>query len=317
MQNVLILSAGRRVELVSAFANELKHALPNAQLLAADANPAMAPACHKAQQALQLPRVTDPSYSDRLLELCQCYGIGLVIPTIDTELLTLARQRRRFAAEGVHLVVSDAELVANCRDKLKLAEYLRALGWRVPEIYPRDNLRFPCFAKPYDGSNSVGARALKNAAELSEATRNDPKLLFMEFIDKPYQEYTVDAYYDRSGQLLCSVPRQRLEVRGGEISKGITRKGVLYEHLKEKLKSIDGAVGCLTIQLFAQDDRCVLIEINPRFGGGYPLSYSAGANYPGWLIAEYLQGQRLTTFDSWEADLLMLRYDQQVLVHAR
>ena len=86
MQNVLILSAGRRVELVSAFANELKHALPNAQLLAADANPAMAPACHKAQQALQLPRVTDPSYSDRLLELCQCYGPN---PHVTLQLMSL------------------------------------------------------------------------------------------------------------------------------------------------------------------------------------------------------------------------------------
>ena len=59
-----------------------------------------------------------------------------------------------------------------------------------------------------------------------------------------------------------------------------------------------------------------MIEINPRFGGGYPLSYSAGANYPGWLIAEYLQGKQLSKFSSWQANLLMLRYDQQILIHA-
>ena len=62
-------------------------------------------------------------------------------------------------------------------------------------------------------------------------------------------------------------------MRGGEISKGITRKGNIYSLLKTKLSEITGAIGCLTFQLFYDGNECIMIEINPRFGGGYPLSY--------------------------------------------
>ena len=318
MQNVLILSAGRRVELVLAFAAELRKNLPHAKLLAADANPRLAAACYRADQALSLPRADALGYSDALLEACSRHGIGLVVPTIDTELLVLAQQRRRFAQQGIHLVVSDTKLVQLCRDKRLLANYLQSMGWRVPERYPRDAIRFPCFVKPYDGSRSLGAQRVQSALELSEAMRADPKLLFMELVDPEYDEYTVDAYYDRHGALRCLVPRQRLEVRGGEVSKSITRKGALYSYLKAKLSAIEGAIGCITIQLFADTGakNCIMSEINARFGGGYPLSYSAGANYPAWLLGEYLQNKQLQDFEAWEADLLMLRYDQQVLVHA-
>jgi len=146
---------------------------------------------------------------------------------------------------------------------------------------------------------------------------SDPKLMFMEFIDASHQEYTVDTYYDRSGQLTCLVPRQRLEVRDGEISKGVTRRHELYYYLKDKVDKVDGARGCLTWQIFFNDKikSYAAIEINPRFGGGYPLSYAAGANYSGWLIDEYILGKQIDFFDDWENNLMMLRYDAKVITH--
>ena len=60
--------------------------------------------------------------------------------------------------------------------------------------------------------------------------------------------------------------------------------------------------------------RIIGIEINPRFGGGFPLSYEAGANYPSWLIKEYILGENVEYFDKWDENLLMLRYDNEVLV---
>ncbi|MEX0273573.1 MAG: ATP-grasp domain-containing protein, partial [Flavobacteriaceae bacterium] len=76
--------------------------------------------------------------------------------------------------------------------------------------------------------------------------------------------------------------------------------------------------GCLTAQFFMnrKGDKIYGIEINPRFGGGYPLSYLAGANFPQWIIKEYLMnGEMDDMFDCWESDLLMLRYDDEILVH--
>lgn len=315
-KNILLLSAGRRVELLLAFKNEIKERGLSSRVLTTDVNPLMSAACHLADQAFAISRVTEDGYIDRLMKLCMEQDVGLVIPTIDTELLGLAQAKNRFAERGIQLVVSDEELIIKCRDKRKTAKLFEFLGINTPKILDRSKLIFPCFAKPYNGSRSIGAVKLSQSTELTEVMRNDSNLMFMEYIDRSFDEYTVDAYYDKQGSLRCLVPRHRLEVRDGEISKGITRKNYVYNYLLDKLKRLEGAHGCITLQLFAKPDveSFAALEINPRFGGGYPLSFAAGANYPGWLIDEYLLDKELPFFGAWKTDLLMLRYDSQVLV---
>lgn len=314
--NVLILSAGRRVELVEAFRAELNAHIPGASVFGADLSPQLAPACQVADAAFEVPRVTSANYCDRIIEICVANDIGLVVPTIDTELLVLSERVGDFEAKGIHLVISSPELVQNCRDKRKTAAFLEQVGIRSPQIYDVNELAFPCFAKPYDGSCSVGASIVQSRENLTQDMLDNPRMMFAELIGKDHTEYTVDAYYNKSGQLCCLVPRERIEVRGGEVSKGATRKHALYDFLLPRLQTIPGARGCLTFQFFAkvEEGRFLAIEINPRFGGGYPLAYAAGANYPGWLIREYLLNEEVGFFDQWESDLLMLRYDAKVLV---
>lgn len=317
MKNVLVLSAGRRVELVEAFRAELGALIPGAKVFATDLAPQLAPACQVADAAFAVPRVTHVKYCDYIIEICVANEIGLVVPTIDTELMVLSERADEFSARGIHLVISSPELVRNCRDKRKTAAFLEEVGIRSPRIYDIGNLTFPCFAKPYDGSCSVGASIVQSRENLPQDVLDNPRMMFAELIGKDYIEYTVDAYYNKSGRLCCLVPRERIEVRGGEVSKGVTRKHLLYDFLLPRLADIRGARGCLTFQFFArvEERKFLAIEINPRFGGGYPLSYTAGANYPNWLIREYLLGEEIGFFDQWAKDLLMLRYDAKVLVH--
>lgn len=316
-KNVLILSAGRRVELLLAFKKEINERGLSSWVFAADLNPNMSAACHVADQAFAISRVTDDGYINQLLELCERQEIGLVVPTIDTELLVLSRARSEFAQKGIQLVVSDEELITQCRDKRLTTDFFTSLNIDTPKLIDRSQLTFPCFVKPYDGSRSIGTAMLGHAKDLTESVRSDPKMMFMEYIDSSFDEYTVDAYFDRQSRLRCLVPRHRLEVRDGEISKGVSRKNHVYDYLLQRLKTVQGARGCLTVQLFANPNgqRYAALEINPRFGGGYPLSYAAGANYPGLLIDEYLLSKEVQFFDGWETDLLMLRYDAQVLTH--
>ncbi len=102
----------------------------------------------------------------------------------------------------------------------------------------------------------------------------------------------------------------------GEINKGLTEKNPLTQYLYDRLETIDGCIGCICIQVFLnpQNNDVVGIEINPRFGGGYPQTYAAGGNYPEYLIKEYFLGEKIEYFDGWKDHQLMLRYDDAVYV---
>ena len=314
--NVLITSAGRRVELVQAFQHDLKRFFPDAKVFTIDMQPMLSAACQIADGYWTVPSVTDDQYLDVLLDLCLKNNIGMVIPTIDTELMVLAENCKIFEDEGIHVIISSEKLIASCRDKRKTAAFFESIGVRSPEIFDKTQLTFPCFAKPYDGSSSAGAETLLSEEQLTSHILNDKKIMFMELIDDSHTEYTVDAYYSKKGSLRCLIPRERIEVRSGEVSKGVTRKNEVYDYLLPACKKISGAQGCLTIQLFANLDQDSFygLEINPRFGGGFPLTYSAGAHYPYWLISEYLDGNDVDFYDQWETDLLMLRYDDKKLI---
>jgi carbamoyl-phosphate synthase large subunit len=315
--NILITSVGSRVELVQAFQSELKSIFFDANVFATDMSPLLSPACQTADDYWAVPQVTDLDYINTLLTLCLNNNIGMVVPTIDTELEILAENREWFHESGIAIIVSSKELVAECRDKRKTRLLFDRIGVTSPNLLDKNNLSFPCFAKPYNGSCSVGATPLYDKTELTSKILNDKKMMFMELVDEKHIEYTVDAYYAQNGSLKCMVPRERIAVRAGEVNKGVTRKHEVYDYLLPACNEIKGARGCLTIQIFADLDRGSFygLEINPRFGGGFPLSYSASANYPRWLIYEYFLGDKIEFYDKWEKDLLMLRYDAKELVH--
>lgn len=317
--NILILSAGRRVELIEDFKKEAARFSDGIKVCATDLNPDMSSACRVADAAFCVPAIHAEDYIDAVYRLALEQNIGLIVPTIDTELQKLADARTRFEAAGIHIIVSDAELIARCRDKRQTAAVFAGYGIDAPAIYPRERLVFPCFAKPYDGSRAIGAKRIDSAADITPEMAADPKLMFCQFVDiaNEFTEFTVDMYYDKQSRLKCVIPRERLEVRSGEVSKGATRRNGLYDLLVEKMTHLPGARGCMTAQFFYHEasGRLYGVEINPRFGGGFPLTYAAGGNYPGWLMREYLAGETLPFFDGWESNLIMLRYDAKVLVH--
>jgi len=277
----------------------------------------LSPACQISDLCFRAPRVTSKEYISFLKQTCIVNSIALIVPTIDTELLLLSECREELLGLGVNVVISDASLIQACRNKNYTTDLLHAVGIDTPVIYNVNNLNYPCFVKPYDGSCSVGAFALNDKSMLTSDILDNPKNMFMELIPENYDEYTVDIYYDKFGILKSLVPRLRIETRAGEVSKGLTSKGIVYNYLKDKLSNLKGARGCITLQLFAdlKENSFKAIEINPRFGGGYPLTYSAGANFTRMLIQEYLLEEEVDFLDGWEDSLLMLRFDSKVLIH--
>lgn len=315
--NILITSIGKRVALIRAFKETLAKYYSEAKVYTTDLIPKMAPAGYVSDECIQVPRCTADNYVDLLLQICKDKAIGLIVPTIDTELLILATHRSEFEELGVAVSVPSADFVTICRDKRNTGQFLEEHGIRVPAEVDKYHPTFPLFAKPYDGSLSANLHYITKPEELTDEILNDPKLLFMEYIDKKiYKEYTVDMYYGADNELKCLVPRERIEIRAGEINKGRTHKGKLVEYLKNRMSHIDGCVGCICLQIFYNQETgdVVGIEINPRFGGGYPQSYAAGANFPELLIREYLGKKKIEYSEDWKDNLIMLRYDDAIFV---
>jgi carbamoyl-phosphate synthase large subunit len=257
---------------------------------------------------------------DSLITICLEKDISLIIPTIDTELFLLSKNKSRFEKHGINILISSTSFVQKCRDKRAIHDFFESNGITVANEYSKDKFKLPVFIKPIDGSRSVDTYLIKNEEDITEYHLNNDKLMFLEYIDhKIFSEFTCDLYYSKDNKLRCAVPRKRMEVRDGEVYKAVTKNNTLVEYIKEHLSFIDGAAGCLTVQFFlhnTNDKKIIAIEINPRFGGGYPLSYLANANFPKWIIEEYMLGKTITDkFDVWESDLLMIRYDDEVLVH--
>jgi carbamoyl-phosphate synthase large subunit len=315
MTDILILSAGRRVSLVRLFREAA--AQRGLTVATADMRPLMSSACQDSGDWFELPDVRSADYSSILEDYCRSAGVRLLVPTIDTELPLLAQLKDRFAGFGCMIAVSELDLINHCADKRLTGVLFEAMGLKMPRQMNVEALSYPLIVKPYDGSLSVGISVLRDPAELTPAHLNNPRNMFCQYLEPAdYQEFTCDAYFDKEGQIRCVVPRMRIEVRGGEVAKGQAVRNEIVPFLFNHLRQLPGAIGCLTIQIMRHrtSGDMFLIEVNARFGGGYPLTAQAGGCYHKWLIDEYILGRNVIDYDGWQDRLLMLRYDAEIFV---
>ena len=310
--NVLISSAGRRVELVKIWQKSVNSLLGNeVKIFACDYDPKLSPACYLADDQFQVPKCTDENYSEVLLKNCIQRNIKLIIPTIDTELIPLSKSKKLFLSFGIHILVSDLFLIEKCLDKLETSILFKSINIDTPEILDKNSLTFPCFMKPKNGNSSKGIKTIFSKNDLSEADLSKQDNIFQELVNINWKEFTLDLYFDKKNFLKACVPRQRLEVRNGEISKGLIKKEKFYNKLLSDFKYLKGANGVITLQVFCDDDveNYKAIEINPRFGGGYPLSHIVGAKFPEMIIKEYIFEEEVSFNHNWSENALLLRYD--------
>ena len=303
---VLITSAGRRVSLVKNFQKHSK-------VFSCDMNPTLSSACQVSDGYFKVPRVTDKNYLEVLFNICKQNDIKIIIPTIDTELEILAKAKQKFLKEGIFIAISSEEICKTFYLKTTTEQFFRRFGFNTPKIVTNlKTAKYPLFAKLDNSSLSVGAKKVNSFNEAKELLELNKNYIFQEFIDGV--EYTCDVFLDKNGEVISIVPRERIEVRAGEVNKARTYKdNKILEEIKKLVPYLKGGYGTLTIQLFKTKQGIYFIEINPRFGGGYPLSYLAGADFAKYLIDDYL-GKKLKYDESWQDNLIMLRYDAEVLV---
>lgn len=317
MNNILITSAGRRVSLIKAFKEVSKKLKLKSKVFITDLNPKIAPSSYFADDSFKIGLFTDSGYINNLLEICLKNKVSIVIPTLDTELILLAKSKSLFKTKGINIVISDLKLIETLRNKIATNDFFNSLKIKTPIVFNRHNMRFPVFLKPLNGSNSQGIYKAENINEIKPADLDSKSMIILENIDNTiYDEYTIDLYYDKNSSLKCVVPRIRLKVVGGESNQGVTKKNEVYDFVKNRFIFLEGAIGCLTLQVFSKrlnPSEIIGIEINPRFGGGYPFSFNAGANFPEFIFREYILNEQIEYFDAWENNCLNIRYENEIV----
>ena len=314
---ILFTSVGRRVELMQAFraaADRLGMTLEIWGADMTDTAPALA-YCHK---ALKVCRIKDENYLPLLLEVCEREKIDALIPTIDTDLLILAKNKKAFEAIGTTVFVSDEDKIAVCRDKRFTADYFNSVGLQSPhpvDDYTKYTGGFPAFIKPKDGSSSIGAHKVGNADELKSYSEQVPDYIIQPFVSGT--EYTVDVFCDTEGKPIHITPRIRQAVRAGEVLKTeIVNDGRIIEEILQLLADYKPC-GAITVQLIRDGKSGIdyYIEINPRFGGGAPLSIKAGADSAEALL-RLLSGEKLEYMqDSAANGAVFSRFDQSACIY--
>jgi len=314
--NLLVTSAGRRVELIRCFKAASARLGVRATIVAADAA-SDAPALYFADSAKLLPRVTEPGYLDSLLDVCNSEGIDLIVPTIDTELLPLARQREEIETRtDARVLVSSAASISVCRDKIRTHQFLLANGFGAPRLIaqpelPHADFDYPLFVKPLGGSSSINAFKVNSARELEFFLAYVPNPMVQEYVEG--DEYSIDVFCDFNGRVVTAVPRLRLATRSGEISKGrVVKDRELIDDARRMVTEL-GIVGQATIQGIKTGGGTKYLEINPRFGGGAPMSIRAGADSCEHIF-RLLMGESLTYHEDYRDGVTFLRFDDAVMV---
>jgi carbamoyl-phosphate synthase large subunit len=283
--NVLVTAASRRVPLVRAFRNAVER-FGRGRVITTDVNP-MSPALYFGHKHYIVPLTTDRNYIPIIEGICDAENIGLIIPTIDDELPIFGRSLPGFEHAGIDVAVSSEKTSNICNDKYETYLFCRENGIKAPVTRLARNtdfarLNYPVYVKPRFGRGSVNVFAVNNELQLR---------MFMDYVSDAIvqdhlsgTEFTVDVLSDFSGRILSIVPRERLVIRAGVSDKGITRKQAdvtaFAKEVAEKLKII----GPANIQCKWDGVDVSLIEVNPRFSGGIPLTIAAGADFPSWLV---------------------------------
>jgi carbamoyl-phosphate synthase large subunit len=309
--NILLSSVGRRVEIVEYF---LKALNKRGKVYTADADKT-APALYIADGGFILPRVESASYLQNLIDLCTQKEIDLIISLIDPEIELLAANQELLRKRAkTKVLVSRKETVDICSDKLLTARLFRDLNIPYVETGLLSEYSWEgamVIAKPRKGSASAGIHYCENQEQL-EALKDKKDLIVQPILSGT--EVTIDILCNLNGQMLSAVPRKRLKLRAGEVERGITIElDFILSYLEIIVKQLK-PIGPVNIQCFIIDKRPVFTEINARFGGGYPLSYHAGVDFPKMII-KMLNGIEIkSVIGEYKRDLLLLRYDRAVII---
>ena len=254
----------------------------------------------------------DPYVVEHIVETVKRFGVNIILPFVDGA-IAVASECKRLLPD-VFIPVSEEDIATAMFDKALAAKLFAEKNIAIPSTYSIDDCRFPAIAKPRLGSASKGIKVINDAKELKQL-QNPAEYLIQEYIAHR-EEYTVDCYVSKEKKTMCIVPRLRIDVIGGEVMRTMTFKSELLIDLSRQVLDKIPFEGPITLQFLhnLDNDEFMLMEINPRLGGGVVCSIHAGAPIADYIINEYL-GNEIRECDDWKENTLMTRYQKEVIFY--
>lgn len=318
--NILFCSAGRRTKLLQFFRESLDL---NSQIIAVD-NQSTAPALYFSDKQYIVPRITDPSYVDLLINICKKDNVKAITTLIDPEIELLAQNRQRFEDNGVLLLAPSLETARLCFDKYALFTHLSKHG--IPTVltydslehfmegYSKGEIQFPVFIKPRTGSGSVGIHKIQNLAELKKfLDEGAHQYIIQEFMD--CRDCDADVYIDTILHKPVSIfTKNKIETRIGGANKTISFKDDRLFGFIKRICTVLEFYGPVDMDFWYRDGMYYLSEVNPRFGGAYLHAHGAGVNFIPLIVNNINGIENEENIGNYKEDILMMMYDDVVII---
>ena len=313
--NILVLSCGTRNKIIQYFKRELNGA---GKVIATDMSP-NAPALYEADVHYIVPRMTAPGYLDVIYDICRKEQVTGVLSLIHPELSLLALHEEEFHALGVTVIGSFYDLCERTLDKWQMFCWLKEHGYACAESYidreafygdvRAGKINYPVFVKPIRGSASIAISKVQDQETVDLLFEHADDLMIQEYLKG--QEIGADCYIDMiSGELISVFTKKKLVMRAGETDKSISFKDPELFALIERFVKEAGFRGQIDIDIFECDGKYYISEVNPRFGGGYPHAYEAGANHMKYIVNN-LQGKvNEPQIGEYESGVIMMKYSE-------
>ena len=313
--NILITSAGRRSMLIEYFRKEFNNL---GKVITTDCSE-LAPAIYFSDKNYIVPKITNPEYVNNLLSICKKEKITGILSLIDPELSLLAKHTSDFNKLGVIPIVSSYKECELWLDKFKTYKFLKKNNFKCAKTYnifadfenalKKKEFEFPVFIKPQNGSASLNINKVKNIEEAKIVFDSAEKMIIQEYLKG--QELGVDVYIDLISREIVSIfIKEKISMRAGETDKARSIKNQKLFDTVAKLISKTQLVGPIDIDIFRIDEEYYISEINPRFGGGYPLAYECGCIFQKFIINNLKGLKNKIKIGKYKENIYMMKNDR-------
>ena len=304
--NVLLTSVGRRAYMVKYF----KDVLGDVGLVHVCNSDDKSIAFKYADRKVISPLIYDENYIPFLIKYCEENKINIIISLFDIDLLMLAKHKKQFEEIGTKVIVSDPEIIEVCNDKWATYEFLKKNEFYAPKSYLKIEdvikeikdgfLSYPIVVKPRFGCGSISVAIAYDEEDLVYLTKKankeitssylkyesavtEDKIIYQECLNG--QEYGADIINDLNGVTQNVIVRKKIAMRSGETDIAELVCEPLIKETLLKLGKATKHIANMDCDVFLVDNKPYVLEMNARFGGGYPFSHMGGCNLPQAIVS--------------------------------